>query len=420
MKKIYYVLIILLSFGCLSTSALVLTSQNVQHQKQINQSTPYYRYLKYYIVYVDSINIIFKTLSENDAKNLSKEEKKDYKLVKKIQEMMDANAWGEVLYKYPDFFPAYILYYRRCLEQKQYPEAQRMLIKIRTIDKYSQIFSEELINQSMADLYFKNKEYQNAIQYYLMYENKNLSKIAECYFHLGDYDNTLKYENLIKDKSYDDLDILYSVYFNKKNYTQANKYAKELTNKKYNYRNIMRIQATSSNDSDRLKYAYQARNTTINEAELAEANKIIVNLEQKKLDKQISALKQFIRLPKWEEYLKRFPPNISITEICTKQDEYFTKANQYLIKYDGQNLYNALNSLTQEFDSYISDAQNKYLKEQQELAQQALEEAKQREMIIQQQMIEAQRIRHYRNMQRIYYMTDPVYYSTPAFYSPWW
>ena len=333
MKK-FLIGIFVLSCLNLGVRAEVFTVQSVQYTQK-NISIPYIQYLRYYVIDEERINLVFKNLSQRDEENLlktlSKEEKKDYKLVKKVQSLIDRNAWGEVLYKYPDYFPAYVLYYQRCLDQKYYQEAQRILSKIRDMDKYFRIFKEDTINLAMSDLYLKNGQYQTALQYYKMFEDKNddkiFSAIANCYFQMGNNDQAVLYVKKVRNLSYDNAELMYSISLKTNKIQEAHKWAKILTDKKYNYENLMKVQSTAPNDEEKLKYCYQARNTTINSDEITRVNMLISDLEQKKLDKNIQKLNQFVKVSQWSEIAKRFPPNISDTEKIAKQDEFFAKAN---------------------------------------------------------------------------------------------
>ena len=56
-----------------------------------------------------------------------------------------------------------------------------------------------------------------------------------------------------------------------------------------------------------------------------------------------------VKIPKWIDYVKQMPQGIPVKEITEKQDEFFKTANQYLKKYQGQQLTNAFNSLIHMF-----------------------------------------------------------------------
>ena len=182
----------------------------------------------------------------------------------------------------------------------------------------------------------------------------------------------------------------------------------------------MRIQKTSQNDTDKLKYAYQARNTTMNEADIDMVNKIIADLEQKKLDKQLSTLKMFVKAPNWEYFRNQLPENITAAELCQKQDEFFRTANQYLIRYDGQQLTNAFYSLNQDYMNYVLAKKEQYYKEKQAEAEQAMLEMQAQQQYINEQLIQQQRMQNYIRMQRIQNLGNHAYYSNPLMYDPFW
>ncbi len=411
--------------------AIIITADSVQNtrMKTVNASMPYANYLKFYTIEDGKVQIHFNRMNEENEKNfvrnLSKEEKQDYKYTKKIQQLMDRGAWGEVLYKYPDFYPALVQYYNNCIEKNLYEEALRTMDKIRMADRNYQIFSKNTINNELGSLYMKNKEYQKALDVFRLYETtgntKIYSSIAQCYYGLGDYQNALNYLAKIRNKTYEDNELLYTIYSEKNDIVNAHKTAIALNNQKYNFENLMRIQKTSQNDTDRLKYAYQARNTTMNDADIAMVNKIIADLEQKKLDKQLSKLKIFVKAPNWEYFRNQLPDNITSAELCQKQDEFFRTANQYLVRYDGQQLTNAFYSLNQDYMNYVLAKKELYYKEKQAEAEQAMLEMQAQQQYINEQLLQQQRMQNYIRMQRIQNLGNHAYYSNPVImYDPFW
>ena len=411
--------------------AIIITADSVQNtrMKTVNASMPYANYLKFYTIEDGKVQIHFNRMNEENEKNfvrnLSKEEKQDYKYTKKIQQLMDRGAWGEVLYKYPDFYPALVQYYNNCIEKNLYEEALRTMDKIRMADRNYQIFSKNTINNELGSLYMKNKEYQKALDVFRLYETtgntKIYSSIAQCYYGFGDYQNALNYLAKIRNKTYEDNELLYTIYSEKNDIVNAHKTAIALNNQKYNFENLMRIQKTSQNDTDRLKYAYQARNTTMNDADIAMVNKIIADLEQKKLDKQLSKLKIFVKAPNWEYFRNQLPDNITSAELCQKQDEFFRTANQYLVRYDGQQLTNAFYSLNQDYMNYVLAKKELYYKEKQAEAEQAMLEMQAQQQYINEQLLQQQRMQNYIRMQRIQNLGNHAYYSNPVImYDPFW
>lgn len=429
MKKFFILIclsVLFVMYG-FRADAIIITAQDTK-TTAINTYTPYYQYLKYYIIDNGKLQLTFKKLSEEDDKNfertLTKEEKQNYKYTKKVQQLIDRGAWGEVLYKYPDFYPALVQYYNNCKEKHLYEEALRTMDKLRMADRNYQIYSKNVINNELGSLYIENKQYQKALDVLKLYEATNSDKIyssmAICYHGLNDDTNALNYLNKIRNKKYEDNELLYQIYLNRNDLRNAHKTALTLTNQKYNYTNLMRVQQTALNENDRLKYAYQARNTTMNEADIRIVNKIIADIEQQRLDKKISVLRQFIKLQKWSDILKQLPDNLTAAELSAKQDEYFKTANEYLIRYDGQNLTNAFYSLNQDYVNYIADKKNEYYRQKEAETQRAIQEAKEREYYINQQIIQQQQMQNYIRMQRIHHMGRPSYYNNPMFYDPWW
>ncbi len=411
------------------SDAIVITANNAQNTKTYTKSMPYYNYLKFYTIENGRVQIHFNKMNDevekNFVRNLTKEEKQDYKYTKKIQQLIDKGAWGEVLYKYPNFYPALVQYYNNCIEKELYEEALRTMDKIRMADRNYQIFSKNTINDDLGRLYMKNNQYQKALDVYKLYENtgdeKIYSSMAKCYYGIGDYQNAINYIGRIRNRRYEDNELLYTIYSEKNDMPNAHRIAIALNNQKYNFENLMRIQKTSQNDTDRLKYAYQARNTTMNEGDIAIVNEIIANLEQKKIDKQLSKLKIFIKAPKWEYFRNQLPENITAAELCQKQDEFFRTANQYLIKYDGQQLTNAFYSLNQDYMNYVLAKKEQYYREKQQEAEQIMLEMQAQQQYINEQLIQQQRMQNYVRMQRIQNLGNQSYYMNPAvMYDPFW
>ena len=410
MKKfISLVLICFLSAGCMNAQAIILTPENVTKTKSY-ANMPYGNYLRYYILDEEKIFITFKQLSEEDDKNfektLTKEQKQDYKYTKKVQKLIDKGQWNEVFYKHSDFFPAYIQYYNLCVTRHNWHEALRILDKIKKVDAYNQIFSADVLDFAQGELYLQAKQYQNALDYFKTFEGTGKDSvyayIAMCYFHLGNYNSAISYMKRIKNMTYDNKELMYSIYIENQNYKEAYKWAQELVNSRYSYANLMKAQATAPNDTKKLEYLYQARNSTLNENEITSVNKMIVDIEQKKLEDKISSLKQFVKVPCWTDFQNDLPQNLSITELSLKQDEFYKTANDYLSRYSGQDLKNAFNSLNQDYVNYVQNKKNEYYQEQQ-----ALQEAQQQMMYIQQVQAQQRQLDHYRRMQRIYYLSRP-------------
>lgn len=431
MKKIILSLAVLIS--CVSyaygAQGYVFTPENTKQVSVYTQSLqlkniPYASYLKYYNLNPEKIDADFIKLSgteeSNFLKTLTKDEKEDYKYVKKIQKLIDKGEWNKVFEKYPNFLPAYLQYYDMNYQKGNYPEAIRILTKIHKLDMQGQIINKDLVNYSFGILYFASGQYTHALNYFIMYENSGdnfaISYIAHCYFALGNYSKTVEYCKKITPLEYQDKELLYLAYFNLQNNAEASKLAQELLKENYNYENLMRVQQTISNDETRLQYAYKARTVAQDDKQITKANEIIGKIEQAKLEKSASKVTGFVKIPKWEEFKKQLPVNVSAAEVTQKQDEFFKTANLYLTKYSGQQLTNAFNSLNQDYTNYVQDKKNQYYQEEQLKAQQALIIEQQRNNMLQQEMIREQQIRNYLERQHFYYMSRPYYYYRPRYY----
>lgn len=439
MKKIFYLYIISLLLGipAFAAQSYVFTAGNNTISIPTNNKTkyiPYSQYLKFYTLNADKIDAEYIYLSHSDEntflKTLTKEEKEDYKYVKKVQKLIANNDWNNVFYQYPNFYPAYLQYYNFCMQNENYNEALNALNKIKNLDSKGQIFSSKLINLSFAKLYYKTRRYNQALNSFMMYENPNddeiLYEIANCHYNMGNYTKAIEYYNSLKNKTYDSQELIYDCYMRMKDFSNAYKIAKELLKQNYNYENLMRVQAGETNDSAKLSYCYHARELATMEKDIKAVNKVIADIEQKKLDMTVAKLNQFVKVPKWADIAKQIPQNVTISEIESKQDEFFKTANQYLSKYRGQDLNNAFLSLTQDYNNYLRKKQNEYYQEKQFELQQKMLDEQERQNALRQQLLYEQQVQNYIDSQYYYnYINRPQpyyihhrHYLHPLMYMP--
>lgn len=400
-------------------------NNKVNSSVQINTNAPSYDYLKFYDIDAEMISARIKVFDNDKEKNfiktLSKADRENYKYAKKIEKLVQKEKWDEIYSKYPNYLPAYLEYYGRCISSNNYQEALNVLGKIQRIDRYNMVISADVLNYAYAMLYYNTYQYSNALRYFKIFEFTKddgiYSSIGNCYYYLNNYQTAINYYKKIKKPTYENLEYLFSAYLKLGNTLEANKFAKNLLNENYNFKNLMRVEATTSDDVEKLTYAYKARSLAQTEEELVRANAEISALEQKKLDTKVAKLTQFIKVPKWSEYEKQIPQNVLVKEISDKQDEFFKTANMYLSKYSGQQLTNAFKSLNEDFTNFVAQKKQEYYQEKQIQAQKELVLEQQRNNMLQQQLIEEQRMHNYLERQNFYYMTRPYYYyRSPRFY----
>lgn len=400
-------------------------NNKVNSSVQINTNAPSYDYLKFYDIDSEMISAkmkVFDNDKEKDfIKTLSKDDRENYKYAKKVEKLVQKGRWDEIYSKYPNYLPAYLEYYDKCISSNNYQEALNVLEKIQRIDRYNMVISADVLNYAYAMLYYNTYQYSNALRYFKIFEYTKddgiYSSIGNCYFYLNNYQTAISYYKKIKNPTYEDLEYLFSAYLKLGNTLEANKSAQNLLKENYSYKNLMRVEATTNDETAKLSYAYKARSLASTAEEIARANVEISTLEQKKLDAKISKLAQFVKVPKWSEIEKQIPQNVSEQEVSDKQDEFFKTANTYLSKYSGPQLTNAFKSLNDDFTTYVSQKKTEYYQEKQIQAQKELVLEQQRNNMLQQQLIEEQRMHNYLERQNFYYMTRPYYYyRSPRFY----
>ena len=334
MKKtlsIFAVCLFLANNVSFAADGYIFTAADTQKAPVFSQSLqvanlPYGEYLKYYNLRYDKIDADFIVLSKDEEKKflktLTKSEKENYEYAKKVQKLVQKRDWNKVFEKYPNYLPAYLQYFDECYSRGHYAEALRILYKIKTIDKNSQVFDVRLVNYTLGTLHFSINQFSQALNYFKMYEASGddliISSIANCYYGMKNYTSAIKYANKLKEPQYQDKELLYYSYFAMQDYGQANKYAQELLNENYCFENLMKVQATSNYDNTKLTYAYKARDIAQTDEQILLANGVIATLEQKKLDTAGTKLSQFVKIPKWEDYAKQIPQGVTVKEITEK------------------------------------------------------------------------------------------------------
>lgn len=429
MKKILIIsALVLVSVGSYAYAAegyVFTANDKINSSMQINTNAPSYDYLKFYDIDSEMISAkmkVFDNDKEKDfIKTLSKDDRENYKYAKKVEKLVQKGRWDEIYSKYPNYLPAYLEYYDKCISSNNYQEALNVLEKIQRIDRYNMVISADVLNYAYGMLYYNTYQYSNALRFFKIFEYTKddgiYSSIGNCYFYLNNYQTAISYYKKIKNPTYEDLEYLFSAYLKLGNTLEANKSAQNLLKENYNYKNLMRVEATTNDETAKLPYAYKARSLASTVEEIARANVEVSTLEQKKLDAKVAKLTQFVKVPKWSEIEKQIPQNVSEQEVSDKQDEFFKTANTYLSKYSGQQLTNAFKSLNDDFTTYVSQKKTEYYQEKQIQAQKELVLEQQRNNMLQQQLIEEQRLHNYLEQQNFYYMTRPYYYyRNPRFY----
>lgn len=415
MKKILIIsALVLASVGSCAYAAegyVFAANDKINSSMQINTNAPSYDYLKFYDIDAELISAklkVFDRKKEKDfIKTLSKNDRENYNYAKKVEKLVQKGKWNELVTKYPNYLPAYLEYYDKCISSNNYQEALNVLEKIQRIDRYSMVISADVLNYAYGTLYYNTYQYSNALRYFKIFEYTKddgvYSSIGNCYFYLNNYLTAINYYKKIKAPTYEDKEYLFSAYLKLGNTIEANKYAQSLLKENYNFKNLLRVEATTSDDATKLNYAYKARTLAATDEELVRANAEISTLEQKKLDAKVMKLTQFVKVSKWSEFVKQMPENVSVQEISDKQDEFFKTANTYLSKYSGQQLTNAFKSLNEDFTNYVTQKKNEYYQEKQIQAQKELVLEQQRQNMLQQQLIEEQRMHNYLEEENLYY-----------------
>ena len=149
-------------------------NDKINSSMQINTNAPSYDYLKFYDIDSEMISAkmkVFDNDKEKDfIKTLSKDDRENYKYAKKVEKLVQKGRWDEIYSKYPNYLPAYLEYYDKCISSNNYQEALNVLEKIQRIDRYNMVISADVLNYAYGMLYYNTYQYSNALIFFKIFE----------------------------------------------------------------------------------------------------------------------------------------------------------------------------------------------------------------------------------------------------------
>ena len=426
MKKITLLLAVFIMFGTVNVHAaespFVFSVSDSSYHQQVPVQMAVTMGMPYRLYVIDSKNLTAKYVGLDKAeqksflKSASDETKKVYKNIQKAQKYIQKNKWVKAEEKMPNFIPIKLQYFDYVLKQGDISGALRTLLEIKNLNAATPVIDSMDINYNLGVLFFATGQYGQALAYLKPFENTGdegaVRSISECYYNLKSYQLAIDALKKVKTLTYADNELFFLSYYKLNNKSEANKYALLLVKESPSLTNYMRVVNTTSNQGTKLEYLYKARSAAQLDEEIVKANKDIATIEQKKLEKRVSAVSsgQFVKVPSWNEVLNQLPQGVVAIELSSEQDKFFKNANDYVSKYRGQQLTNAFNSLGQDCNNFVQNKKNEFYQRQQLEAQNALVIEQQRQNQLQQQMIYEQRRQNAIQHQQLYYMRHRYLY----------
>lgn len=271
------------------------------------------------------------------------------KKYKKINKLYKQQKFSEILDNGEDFLPALYSIYIEDENKKNYNSAINDLRKIKSLypDFNPKVIDAKLVeNLSLAKQYNEMidevKKLGASYPYYHYY-------LADGYFNLDAYKEAEIYA--LQVSSSDDMyieaqEILFKCLYRQKNVKDAYAVVKHLIEiDPYNARHYLRAVSCTTNNYEKLKYLYKARDLVNNDVIELEINRTIIALEQLKIQNVVKNSKKFIESPNWVEIITPVMSYGSKTYWLERQDNFFKATNNCMQNYTGGELSACFSSL---------------------------------------------------------------------------
>lgn len=280
----------------------------------------------------------------------TKNEIKEYKSAKKIYKLYKKNKHKRILSKYENFEPSLYSMVNQNLKKNNFETAYSFLVKL---DKINKKLPKDTINSLYLYTYYKLGKYNEAIKYGNKIVNKNdqYAFIAGCYLNLNQIDTAFKYAKMEKESSknyYLAQEIIYTILYKKKRYTEAFHVAQKLVRLKPDLpENYLKLADLEKNSVKKLNYYITARNKEQDLIKKFNINTIIINNQQQNIDNAHKKLVNYVDKPDWNT-ISQISSKYGTKDYWLKrQDDFFIKANECICNYNGDNLLKCFNSLNE-------------------------------------------------------------------------
>ncbi len=350
---------------------------------------------------------------------LSKDLKKEYKKIQKNEKYIKQGKYEKAENLMPDYIPNVARFINVYTDKKEYPKALEYSKKLLELDK-NNLFPRSSKEYRVGILYSLNGDYVNSNKYLFPYINTNSMarfQIAQNYYYMQDLKTAEKYASVIKKNEagfFPAQELLYVVYTVTKNPQKAYTAAKNLVElDSGNPQNYLKVATSTSNNNEKLNYYYRAKQIYYSQgliSMVANINKLIAPLEQKKIDNSYKKITSYCKKPDWFKIKSKNEKLLQddFDYWDKRQEEFFSNANDCISKYSGSNLAACFKDLNETQARLDSDL----LAENARRIEAAQREAQIREMVRQNMLLEEQNQLQW-SRYNIYY---PRYYRHPY----WW
>ena len=350
---------------------------------------------------------------------LSKDLKKEYKKIQKNEKYIKQGKYEKAENLMPDYIPNVARFINVYTDKKEYPKALEYSKKLLELDK-NNLFPRSSKEYRVGILYSLNGDYVNSNKYLFPYINTNSMarfQIAQNYYYMQDLKTAEKYASVIKKNEagfFPAQELLYVVYTVTKNPQKAYTTAKNLVElDPGNPQNYLKVATSTSNNNEKLRYFYRAKQIYYSQELLGminNINKLIAPIEQAKIDNAYKKITTYCKKPDWFKIRERDKKLLAddFEYWDKRQNEFFETANDCIGRYTGSNLaacFKDLNETQERLDTAL-------VTENARRIEAAQREAQIRELVKQNMLLEEQNQIQW-SRYNIYY---PRYYRYPY----WW
>ncbi len=280
---------------------------------------------------------------------LSKDLKKEYKSIQKNEKYIRQGKYEKAEKLMPDYIPNIARFINIYMFDKDFQKALSYAKKLIELDK-TNLFPISEKEYRLGVLYSLSGDYINSNKCLLPYEDTNsmaLFQIAQNYYYMQDLNSAESYALKIKKTDsafFPAQELLYNIYSVLKNPQKAYTTAKKLVQLDAgNPQNYMRVAHSTSNDSEKLRYYYRAKQIYYSQEltdMIVSVNELIAPLEQQKIDNAYKKITSYCKKPDW---FKIRAKNEKLLQNDydywdKRQNEFFETANDCILRYTDSNL----------------------------------------------------------------------------------
>ena len=425
MKKVFCI-IYLLFFIVVSASAkdVEYPQKQSQGQNATNIEESQYTFSWFDCFIYDDENEYFKFVPIEKAgyKILSKNEKQDYKKIKKIHNYLARNKFVKAINTDDEFLPTYFNAYKFSNDNNEYIYALYYWQKVMQLNQTVKYFEQDSLKPTLAELFFYTNQFDKfitTIKPFMQQKEYQIPKyyflLAEAYNNIKDFNNSILYAKKLEtnnDYKLDAYKLLYNDYFRLRNLTQARFYAIKLASLQPCALNYYKVILSTQSKNEKLKYYYLIADEYINvgtKEKDTEALSIMYNdiipLENEKIKNAAKNIKGFVELPDYKIIFDNDYKYMTALKSYNRCKNFYMATNNGIAKYKGNDLKNCFNSILKN-EQNITD---RLIAEQRALEQRYAEQQRLQQLRL---MNANMQYNNYLQQQRNYELSRPRYTNT--------